>query len=314
MSDSELIRSYPHPVLRPDSDDFIDAVFRVDWDEPKELPNAKYEFVFTVTNTCKEIRDLIAEGKAIYMLRFVCKTTLCRKTFTFSEDICRIQLSLPDFLNDVIITPMIVSLEDIENYSCEAFHPDYRGLEISVQMGDVLGIGNPLQFDAPTAPEVQENPESIIRFVKSSHKNPPKIQINDDGDCIYIELAPELYEILSQIGDDNSAWDGKAPILMSMFAIPALVEVLGRWFTEERIEEIEAIGWTWFKAIRDRFVKLNILSLDENGNILTNEGYFSEIKSHPVEYAGYLLGNPAESSSKALYEMITLNDEIEEEE
>ena len=186
MSDSELIRSYPHPVLRPDSDDFIDAVFRVDWDEPKELPNAKYEFVFTVTNTCKEIRDLIAEGKAIYMLRFVCKTTLCRKTFTFSEDICRIQLSLPDFLNDVIITPMIVSLEDIENYSCEAFHPDYRGLEISVQMGDVLGIGNPLQFDAPTAPEVQENPESIIRFVKSSHKNPPKIQINDDGDCIYI--------------------------------------------------------------------------------------------------------------------------------
>ena len=24
MSDSELIRSYPHPVLRPDSDDFID--------------------------------------------------------------------------------------------------------------------------------------------------------------------------------------------------------------------------------------------------------------------------------------------------
>lgn len=314
MSESELIRSYPHPVIRPDSDDFIDTVFHVDYTDLKELPNSKYECIFTVTNTCKEIRDLIAEGRAVYMLRLVCKTTLCRQTFTFNEDICKIQLSLPDFLNDVIITPMIVALDDIDNYSCEGFNPDYQGLEISVRMGDILAVSNPLHFDAPATPEVQENPESIIRFMKSRRPNPPKLQVNDEGHCLYIELAPEMYDILAQIGDDSSSWEGKAPILMSMFAIPALVEVLGRWFTAEKIEIIEAEGWNWFKVIRDRFVKFDIISLDDSGKILIDEGCFTEIGSHPLEYAGYLLGDPTESASKALYDMITYNAEIEEEE
>ena len=313
MSDSELIRSYPHPVLRPDSDDFIDAVFRVDWDEPKELPNANYEFVFTVTNTCKEIRDLIAEGKAVYMLRFVCKTTLSRQTFTFSEDVCRIQLSLPDFLNDVIITPMIVTLDDIENYSCEAFHPDYRGLDISVCMGDVLAISTPLYFEAPAAPEIQENPESIIRFRKSSHSNPPTIQIDDGGHCIYIELSPKMHEILQKIGSDSSNWVGKDSIIMSMFAIPALTEVLGRWFTVDKIEEAEGNGLTWFKVIRDRFVKMGLISLDEYGKIITDEGYFIDIGERPVTYAEYLLENPTEDASNALYDRILNNDDFEEE-
>lgn len=315
MSDSELIRSYPHPVLRPDSDDFIDAVFRVDWDEPKELPNSKYEFVFTVTNTCEEIRNLIAEGKAVYMLRFVCKTTLSRQTFTFSEDVCKIQLSLPDFLNDVIITPMIVTMDDIENYSCKSFHPDYHGLEISVRMGDVLAISNPLYFDAPATTEVQENPESILRFRKSNYSNPPKIQIDEGGHCIYIELAPEMHEILQKIGSDTSNnWVGKDSIIMSMFAIPALAEVLGRWFTAENIDEAEANGLTWFKVIRDRFVKLGFISLDEYGKIITDEGYFDEIGEHPVTYAEYLLENPTENASNALYERILNNGDFEEEE
>ena len=314
MSDSELIRSYPYPVLRPDSDDFVDTVFKVDWDEPKELPNAKYEFVFTVTNTCKEIRDLITEGKAVYMLRFVCKTTLCRRTFTFSEDICRIQLSLPDFLNYVIITPMIVALNDIENYSCEAFHPDYQGLEISVRMGDVLAISHPLYFDAPAAPEIQENPESIIHFRKSNRPNPPTIQIDDGSHCIYIELSPDMHEILQKIGSDTSEWAGKEPIIMSMFAIPALAEVLGRSFTEDKIEDAEANGLTWFKVIRDRFVKLGLISLDEYGKIITDEGYFTEIGEHPITYAEYLLENPTECASKALYDMIMRTDDFEEEE
>lgn len=314
MSDSELIRSYPHPVLRPDSDDFVDTVFKVDWDEPKELPNAKYEFAFTVINTCEEIRNLIAEGKAVYMLRFVCKTTLSRQTFTFSEDVCRIQLSLPDFLNDVIITPMIVTLDDIENYSCEAFHPDYQGLEISVRMGDVLAISNPLYFEAPAAPEIQENPESIIRFRKSSYPNPPAIHIDDGAHCIYIELSPKMHEILQKIESDSSDREGRDSIIMSMFAIPALTEVLGRWFIADKIEEAEGNGLTWFKVIRDRFVKLGLISLDEYGKIITDEGYFTEIGEHPVTYAEYLLENPTEDASNALYNRILNIDDFEEEE
>ena len=314
MSDTEFVRSYPHPVIRPGSDDFIDAVFKVEWEPPKELPNAKYEVAFTVINTCKEIRDLIAEGKATYMLRLVCTTTLHRQTFTFSEDVCTIQFTLSDFLNDVIITPMIVALEDIDNYSCEAFHPDYRGLEISVRIGDVLGISEPLQFDAPASPEIQENPESIIRFIKNSRANPPSIQVNDEWDYLYIELAPEMYEILAQIGDDTSTWEGKAPIMMSMFAIPALVEVLGKWFTPNKIEDAEQDGRIWFKVIRDRFVKLNLLLLDDNGKIIIEDGGLEDIGAHPLKYAEYLLGNPTESSSTALYDMITYSDDIEEEE
>ena len=58
---------------------------------------------------------------------------------------------------------------------------------------------------------------------------------------------------------------------------------------------------------------MGLISLDEYGKIITDEGYFIDIGERPVTYAEYLLENPTEDASNALYDRILNNDDFEEE-
>lgn len=308
---NKLVRTYPFPVLRPDSDDFIDAEFSVDC-ETELLPTDKYSLVFSIVNTCPELKALVEDGKAVYTLRIICKTTMYRKTVTFIDEKYTVEIPRTDLLNEVSIYPMIISLEDIDNYSCDAFNPDYKGVSISVSVGDSLGVAKPICFDAQPQNEIGETPESIIKFGLLSNQETVCVSVADDSDYIYIKLRDDMRQKVFHLSNIYSMQCGKESLIWSLFAIPALTEVLAKWFSRNALEEsqAEAKAKMWFRVIRDKFESLEIIEVDrESGDIVLDARDFESIAAHPFEYAELLISSPLISSVENLFNMSTQVDD-----
>ncbi|MCK9343387.1 MAG: hypothetical protein M0P33_05710 [Massilibacteroides sp.] len=289
---NKLVQGYPHPVLRAGSDDLLDKIFLVS-DSPVIASNLHYIIELQITNTCDELRDLIRAGKATYALRIVCRTTMYRDFFMFSEETHKIHIPRKNLLHGVVLYPMIVALKDLDNYVCSSFHPDYQGMQIQVNAGDILGIADSICFDAPECTADDETLESIIQFQKDGKNSVSCVNINDSGNKITIKLSSDLYDKTIAIQNTNQHRPGISEMLMSMYAIPALTQVLATKFNESILEKSQAefANQEWFRVIRDRFFELEVLDSNEKGDIDLEKSEV-DISSNPYEYAEMLLNMP----------------------
>jgi len=309
---NKLVQGYPHPVLRAGSDDFLDKIFLVS-DSPVIASNLHYIIELQITNTCDELRNLIRAGKATYALRIVCRTTMYRDFFMFSEETHKIHIPRKNLLHGVVLYPMIVALKDLDNYVCSSFHPDYQGMQIQVNAGDILGIADSICFDAPECTADDDAPESIIQFQKDGRNSVSSVKINDSGNKIIITLSSGLYDKTIILQNTNQHRPGISEMLMSMYAIPALTQVLATTFNDGVLEKSQAefSNQEWFRVIRDRFFELGVLYPNENGDIDIEKSEI-DISSHPYEYAEMLLNMPIHPAVNFITENLVLDYEEDE--
>lgn len=142
-------RHYLHPVARPHADDYPDSHFSTRL-EVKHFSNdvvVKIEYI---------IDDDIINGKinssqASCVAMLYCRDTMYRNGITNTQDDNYFKLyetiPLRVLKNWVEIHPAIVAKTDIEMFSTQTAHPEYKGLPIRIEKGTPLAVDNTWHFE-----------------------------------------------------------------------------------------------------------------------------------------------------------------------
>src|SRR2546422_794267 len=139
-------RLYPHPVLSPFGDDITGAAFQ----STIVVSGTKTAYVIKVTarTSNKDLRDLIAAGKACYAVHLECSSTRYRCLFANTQERCEFEIPAAVIDGRVEVCSFILSTEELAAYSNAGFHPDYQGRAFRVRRGDVLAVGVDQSFIA----------------------------------------------------------------------------------------------------------------------------------------------------------------------
>ncbi|MDD2286338.1 MAG: hypothetical protein PHQ11_13190 [Paludibacter sp.] len=253
--------------------------------------------MFYITNTCDYLKNLISEGKAVYALKIVCKNTLYRDFVSFDTEEYTYLLPFSKILNSVTITPYIVALDDLAEYRCDSFHPDYSGEKFSIRIGDPLGIGDTICIDAPTENEANKTPESIIKYIFVD-KEYNTIDVDSRGDIIYVRI-PKTMQSIGRLNTSRILWENPTKLLLSMIVVPALTQVLSQTFNsefekEEQEEEYNTLQW--FRVLKTALLRHNLIEIEDDGTIST----FDAVSESPLEAAQLIVGEPLFDAASVL--------------
>ena len=218
-------RTFSFPVLRDNSDDYDkESYFKlkiIPHDSQKDDEKVKVDISFDLS--VKELKDLILKKTASYVVVFDCRNTFYRKAFVFNEEnksleipqkFCRDQISFENYL---------VSMEKIENFSCNKINEEFGKGPFTFEAGSVLCQGKPKKFYC-----MNDTYKSLTNLITASIDNKlkdgewkfdieqtqPRILVSENqyaiiGQCDYksifanVFLYPMVVEMLRAIRDDE---------------------------------------------------------------------------------------------------------------
>lgn len=246
--------SFPHPVvgigddvkgeLRCNAPDFD---FGVD-------TTTLYLNGLEVTNPT--IAGLVRNKEAAFTIRVSCGATYYRESFQSHDAQLQITLPAAKLLGDVELQVRVCALKKLEGYRPEQLHPDYGERSFSVQVGDVLAVGDDFavraekQFD-PLAADIP----SIMRIVRGKRDKGP-FEVNFDTDQILIYLSVEdhdLYGLASNVAPD---------VIHAALVLPVLSEAIAR-VRRRSIEDDMMTGLNWYRRL-DAMLEARRIDEDES--------------------------------------------------
>jgi hypothetical protein len=191
--DTQVI--YPHPVLRPDVEDYVDGDFQAVLTYGITADQLSVEITASYDLSVLELGRLIEEGKACAGALVSCRDTFFRKIYAISSsDSTPIIIDGGKLHGEVVIVPIIYALERIEDFSSPDFADDFDGLSFSLEPGDFLAHENPEVFYLER--EAFEPVESIITLTTDAKMTGYEWIVGLDEDQIEIRVSLDLSEAL----------------------------------------------------------------------------------------------------------------------
>ena len=207
-------RAFPYPILDTTDEvrqDFDDGDFQVVFED--ELGEDSDEIIVNVTYACSvtEITDLIASGQACYTLLVVCPSTLVRRAFVTNSDKQSITLKANEFYGEVELSPQVVVSEQVQGFSSEDLHHEFRDTAFDLFPGDVIAVADSeirtFEFDGLRL-------ENLIKARLNETLNPNQYQIELGDSKIYIDMGAKLHRIWGEIRQEQAA---RPLIFMSIY-------------------------------------------------------------------------------------------------
>ena len=212
-------RSYPHPVLG-NRDDVLGAAFQA----ALEMSTDKQSVYVSaeVACSCEVLNDLLADGRATFVLHVECSNTLFRKAYEFRERQHRISIPA-DNLNDAVEVNVFVRATDrIPYYRIPEAHPDYADALFDIRRGDILAVGEGQIFHIESDFDSLSRIGSIMQINESPKDGDIPMEPTFDGDKIVIFLSKNDfadYKVLKH-------HEGVRGPLTTTIVLPVLVEAL----------------------------------------------------------------------------------------
>lgn len=288
------LRSFPHPVLSPFSDDILDSAFQCAVRAFQEGHEYKFEVLAKVSN--EQLANLVDEGDAKYAVHVECPATRYRNLWKFSESNGNVFRIPVDALEGrVQVCAFILAEKDIPQYTNSGFHSDYEGMAFGVRRGDILAVDENKMFVIERQDTFCQIP-SIFTITANLSSDPPAIDVEIMGHKIVIKLSTENYDRYLQLRQDANL----RPLLNASIVLPALVYVLDL-VNPERCSQ-EELGMRedqkWYRVLRRK--------LEERGVRLDSEQGFRGESA--VNLASRLIGNPLSAGIESIMSLIENED------
>ena len=256
--------NYPYPLLRSTPVDYLSSVF--DADIIVSPKSDGYEISVHYKLNAIHVEKLINSGAASYGLEIQCTSTWYRdlKLSNNADD----KIFIPSTLihQRVDICPCIVSCADISEFLSEDFSEEYQGIQISINRGEVLAIGNRKKFDALYKEDIIKKSESIIHFSVSPNDTIESVEY--DYDVIQIHLPPRQWELYDNIGQ-YEPW--KIPMLNAIYATPIITEAITIICHDEEMGiDGPMSNYAWYKTLKYMIGKLANNDLTKYRKLLKN--------------------------------------------
>ena len=241
-------RLYTYPVLSDETGDYEKAEFFVEMSQKTDRLNT-IDFDFKITMTSEDLRKLIAEKKADYMIHVECSETAFRAVYRSFIDRVSFEIPLEKVNGNIALVSFIVAREDIKDFHSSEWVEDFDDLSFSFEKGTILAYQNLDNITVTKDFEDFTDASSIISITKHFDRQQPA-KVNLEGSRIRISLYEKDYDkYFSKASGSTEARD----VLNSIVVFPALVQVFST-LINERDDLTKYSGRNWFVSLEKSFL------------------------------------------------------------
>ena len=185
-------RAFPHPVLRPDVDDYTDGEFQVivefRTDDSDLAIFAHFQYALSV----REIEHEIDTGRASFAVVVSCRDTYYREVL-FGKD-HSIEYLFPggSLRGEVLVNSYVVCTKNIEHYGCKLINEECGPGPFSFEPGAVLAVDEPKAIYVDR--DVFRPITSIFDLVMDENISGSEWRLRFNQNKVSIALGPKLKE------------------------------------------------------------------------------------------------------------------------
>ena len=252
-------KSYPYPVLRPQSDDYPKAEFEVTLNVERIQDTTAFTVEADFMLSDPDLLKLVEQGSARYVLQVRSPKTYYRAAFSASQN--RIK---EDFEHGLVegrteFSPFLVATDDIHAFRASGWHEDYDGMRFDIATGSVLAVDQHVEYTIDTTEELRLG--SIFELVETNKLSDGMWRIDHANDRVRIELSPPDYARFTAARENVNNQPESAYIMNSVY-LPALIYLL----QDSDKDGDELSDRRWFRAVNARLEEKKLPLLGNESN------------------------------------------------
>lgn len=245
-------KHFPHPVLARFLNDFSEGDFNseINVSTSDNFYNIKSEF----TLEDDDLNNYIDQKKTEFAVHIECPFTYYRNLITSYNN--NLEFKIPAHLLEgkVEVSTLLVASENIKNYSSSNFKSIFNKFSFEIDKGDILAVGNQINFEAEKDTDAVRNIPSIFAVEANPNKNPNALDVSTTSDKIMIflpEKSFETFKVLKQDSNLNS-------VLASLIVTPVLTEILEEFRNGEGDILADTEHYRWFRILNKKLKEIGI--------------------------------------------------------
>ncbi len=222
---------YPHPVLDPNTSDYVEGAFTVDFSilEGDESDNVKFEYNINLTEP--SLYKLQGKSAEVFVL-INCKDTYYTKLILLKKEAAVFEVEGKLLHGNILLQPLFLSTLQINDFTSKNLHEEFSGSPWKFKKNDVLAVADRSGYSIgrdKLAPIV-----SIFNFKLKETMEDFLIEVDVEEDFIEIYVNEKTLEMINGLRAQSEL---RAIVLNSIY-LPAVIEVLVQLkLDEERFSE-----------------------------------------------------------------------------
>lgn len=255
----DIRKAFPHPVLRPHSDDYPDAEFEVQMELKRQRGTSRVDLSADFSLSDEDILDTIRRGDASFVLILECSMTHTRKAYRTSTNHLEDTLEHGQLRGLVELRPFVVAMREIRDFQARGWHEEFLNMpSMMVGAGTVLAADEPKDYYIDNAEDAPIGSIFVTTAVETAREGRWKCSL--EGERIEIQLSLTDHERLTSA---RKSLDGKADAayLMNGIYLPALHYVLME--ADRNREEYETRRW--FRSLDSKLTERKLPLLGNEG-------------------------------------------------
>ncbi len=255
-------KSYPHPVLRPNSSDYPKAEFQVELNLERIEGTTSLQFTADFALSDPDLLNLVDSGKAEYVLLLRCPQTYFRSIEHSTEP--KLSGKIPDgrLSGRTEFHAFLICMRSLFGFQAKGWHKDFEGMRFDIAVGAVLADDEPKEYWIDTVEESEIG--SIFELGLNSSMDSGTWRARLDDHRVRLEMSKGDYNRFLKARKRADGTPEAAYIMNSVY-LPALVWVLEQADRDKDGEQFADLRWrrALAKRLEDHDCKeLGALSAD----------------------------------------------------
>ena len=258
-------KTFPYPVLRPFSDDYIDVEFQTNVDFSSNEGVVTSDISYRVSSS--ELVDQIKSGNAKFVSIVSCRETYFREVITSDAKQVVKNFDVGNLRGEVKVDSYIIAIKKIPSFSSPDINPEFGRDSFAFTPGDVLAQDETAVFYIDR--DLFKPVTSVFDLVKNPEYSEGEWRINLDDDHIQIAVSAAMKESIDNARNNTTM----KVILLNSIYFSAAVHAIQR--LKEGGDDYEEKKWS----------RVFYRQIHNNGLGLTSDAYIlaQKLMKHPLK-------------------------------
>ena len=202
----DLKKAFPHPVLRPHSNDYPDAEFQVQMELRRQRGTSHVDMTADFSLSDEDILKQVEAGAASFVLILECSMTHTRKAYRTMDHHLEDVLQ-PGLLRGLVeLRPFVVTTRLIPDFRARGWHEEFSSMPaVTLSPGTVLAADEPKSYYIDNAEEAPIGSIFVTKQVTTGREG--RWNCNIEGEQVEIQLSVDDHERFNRA---RKSLDGKA--------------------------------------------------------------------------------------------------------
>lgn len=213
-------KTFPYPVLRPYSDDYVDVEFQALAEFMIDGNEIKVHCSYLTSSV--ELQQQIALGAAKYVSIISCRETYFRHVITTDKPLIDEKIDAGSLKGEVAVDAYIVATKSIKNYGSPDINKEFGKKRFDFSPGEILAQDETLCIYVDR--DLFKPISSVYELVKNDSLTGGEWRISLEQDQVRIEVSGPMKEAIDNSRSSNL---GKSVLINSLY-FSAVVHTIQR--------------------------------------------------------------------------------------